>query len=92
MAKNITVSRTHGSTQEDALEKLKGLTGQLVDKYGVAITPTADGATVKGKGISGGCKIDAREVTISLSLGLMLRPLSGRIEAGIKRAMEQHFG
>lgn len=92
MAKNVKVSRPHNATKTEAMEKLRGLTTQLASRYGVTINENASGATVSGRGITGGCVIDDRNVTVDLSLGLVLRPLSGRIEQGIISKLGEHFG
>lgn len=91
MAKTVHVKRPHQSTKDEALTKLRGLTAQLASRYGVKITETASGATVKGRGLTGTCVIDDSDVTIDLNLGLVLRPLSSRIEQGVIKKLGEHF-
>ncbi len=92
MAKSVRVSRPHNTTQEAAQAKLVGLAAQLESRYGVRVKINGPGATVTGKGVSGGCTIDATRVTIDLSLGLPASLVAGKIEAGVEKAMTEHFG
>lgn len=92
MAKNINVSQPHNTTKDEALEKLRTMSAQAASKYGVTVTPSASGASFKGKGVSGTCTIDATNVTLDVSLGMLLRPVASRIEAGIKKQITAHFG
>lgn len=92
MAKTVNVSQPHHTTQDEAMQKLRTMSTQLSAKYGVSVSETANGASFKGKGVSGTCVIDASTVTLDLSLGMLLRPISGRIEAGIKSKLNEHFG
>lgn len=92
MAKNINVSQPHNTTKDAALEKLRTMSAQASSKYGVTVTPSASGASFKGKGVEGTCTINDTRVTLDLSLGLLLRPVSSRIEAGISKQLQEHFG
>lgn len=92
MAKNVKVTRPHNCTKDEAIDKLRGLSAQLASRYGVTVTETGSGATVKGRGITGTCAIDDTNVTLDLSLGMLLRPISGRIEQGIIKKIGEHFG
>jgi putative polyhydroxyalkanoate system protein len=92
MAKTVRVSQPHHTTQDEAMQKLRTMSAQLGSKYGVRVSETGNGASFKGKGVTGTCVIDASNVTLDLSLGMLLRPISGRIEAGIKSKLSEHFG
>ncbi|MGK0357852.1 MAG: putative polyhydroxyalkanoate system protein [Bradymonadia bacterium] len=92
MAKNINVKQPHNTTKDAALEKLRTMSAQLSAKYGLTVTPSTSGASFKGKGITGTCAIDDTKVTLDLALGILMRPLSSRLEAGIKKQMGEHFG
>lgn len=87
----ITVTRNHDFGLEGARTKLNELTGTLAEKYGVKATPRGDTVGVSGKGIDGEVRITETTVTLDLKLGLMLRPMKGKIEAGIHRQMDKYF-
>ncbi|MEZ4466058.1 MAG: polyhydroxyalkanoic acid system family protein [bacterium] len=92
MGKTVSVTRPHNTSREAAMEKLKSLGQDAATKYGVSVQPTGTGANVDGRGISGTCRIDDRNITISLELPLLLRAISGKIEQGINKSIDQHFG
>jgi len=92
MAKSVSVTRPHKSTREAALEKLKALGQDAATRYGVTVVNTASGADVDGRGITGTCKVDDRNITIELELPFLLRALSSRVEQGINKSIDQHFG
>ncbi|MCB9539068.1 MAG: polyhydroxyalkanoic acid system family protein [Myxococcales bacterium] len=92
MAKTVSVKRPHNTTKEDAQAKLAGLARELESKYGVKVNVQGAGATVSGKGVSGGCTIDDTHVAIDLKLGLPASMVAGKIESGVEKAISQHFG
>ncbi len=91
MAKSVSVSKPHKTTKEAAVEKLRALTADVATKYGMTVVPNASGATVDGRGITGTCRIDDRNITIELELPFLLRALASKIEQGIHKQVDQHF-
>ena len=87
----IKKSLAHGTTRESAMAKLQGLAGALQTRYGITVTLGASGATVKGKGVTGGCSITDTHVTIDLDLGLPASLVAGKIETGVDNALREHF-
>jgi putative polyhydroxyalkanoate system protein len=92
MAKTVSASRPHNTTKADALEKLKGLAGALESRYGVKVAIAGGGATVSGRGVSGGCTIDDTQVRIDLSLRMPASLVASKIQGGVEKALAEHFG
>ncbi|MBU0551392.1 polyhydroxyalkanoic acid system family protein [Myxococcota bacterium] len=91
MAKKVLVTRKHGVEPAEALKRLQELTGDLEQKFGVTITPTADGATVAGKGVKGTATVRGADVTVDLDLGLPASLAAKKIEISINRYMDRYF-
>ena len=91
MAKKVSASRPHNTTKEDALGKLRGLATALESRYGIRVNIAGSGATVSGKGVSGGCTIDDTMVRIDLKLKLPASLVAGKIQAGVDKQMAEHF-
>lgn len=91
MAKEVNVTRPHNLGKEEATARLGQLAGQLESKYGVKVDVTGDKASVKGKGVSGGCLVTDKDIRVNLSLGLPASMIAGKIEQGIHKAIDDHF-
>jgi putative polyhydroxyalkanoate system protein len=87
----ITASKPHGMTKAEALIKLAGLASHCASKYGVKIDLDGDVATVNGKGVTGTARVDETHVRLNLKLGLAARLISGKIQAGVDKALLEHF-
>lgn len=94
MAKSVRVSRPHNTTAEAALQKLRGLAGDIESKYGLSVSWKGDVAHVGGKGVKSGstASVDGKNVTVDLSLGMPASLVASKIEDGIEKAIKQHFG
>ena len=88
----IDVKRAHGMTQAEALEKLGAMAHGLETRYGISIKIRGETAEVKGRGVKGQARVDETMLHLSLKLGLPARLVAGKIEAGINRSLEEHFG
>jgi putative polyhydroxyalkanoate system protein len=88
---NIDVKRAHGMTQAEALGKLRDLSTALQSRYGIKITLSGNAAAVKGKGVKGTATVDDTHVALNLRLGLPARLVAGKIQAGVDRALDEHF-
>lgn len=87
----ITASKAHGMTKAEALIKLAGLGTHFSSKYGVKVELNGDEATVNGKGVTGTARVDETHVRLNLKLGLAARLISGKIQAGVDKALLEHF-
>jgi len=61
----------------------------LKDRYGVTLSWRGNSATVAGKGVSGSFAVDDGRIRIELKLGMLLRPLKGKIQGSIERSVDR---
>ena len=87
----VSLSRAHGLTKAEAVAKMQNLTNDLNSKYGVKVNHSGDSTKVKGKGVDGTARCDDTKIHIDLKLGLPVSLVAGRVEAGINKALDQHF-
>lgn len=93
MAKALRVSRPHKTTADAALSKLRSLAGDIESKYGLRVSWKGDVAHVSGRGVKKGtASVSGTHVTVDLSLGMPASLVAGKIEAGIEKAITEHFG
>ena len=89
MAK-IVIEREHGlGSAQAAKEKVLPIEGKLKDKYGVSFSWSGDRASIKGKGVTGEFIIDHSCIRIELKLGMLLTPLTKKIQESIERSIEK---
>ena len=88
----IKIERAHDFGADAAKEKVTAIEGKLQERYGVTLNWRGYDADVKGTGVSGAIAIAADNVTLELKLGLLLRPLAGKIQSGIEGALEKALG
>ncbi|MEL6544401.1 MAG: polyhydroxyalkanoic acid system family protein [Myxococcota bacterium] len=86
---DIEMSRDHSLGADGATERLKGIEPKLKEKYGVTLAWSGPVADVKGKGVSGKITVEEAKVALQLKLGLMLKPLKGKIQEGIERQVDK---
>lgn len=89
---DIEIKREHSLGVDGATERLRSIEPKLRDKFGVTLVWEGDRAQVKGKGVSGDVSVDAQSVGLSLKLGLMLKPLKGKIRESIERSVDKALG
>jgi putative polyhydroxyalkanoate system protein len=88
---DVNASKAHGMTKAEALVKLATLADQMAAKYGVKVEFRGDVATVSGRGVNGEARVDNTHVHLNLKLGLLLRPIAGKVRAGVDKAITEHF-
>lgn len=88
---DISAAKAHGMTKAEALIKLQTLGDQFASKYGVKVEFREDTAQVSGKGVTGTARVDDTHVRLNLKLGLAVRLISGKIKAGVDKALAEHF-
>lgn len=92
MAKTINITRPHNTTSEGAKQKLQALAGEIKSRYGLDIEWSGGVAMVKGRGVEGTAKTDDKNVAVDLKLGMPASLVSGKIEAGVLKAIQEQFG
>lgn len=89
---HVDVRREHALELEDARTKVREIEPRLREKYGITISWTGDRGQVKGRGVSGTVELSGNSVSLSLKLGLLLRPMAGKIQTAVERALDGALG
>ena len=84
----IEISRDHTLGADEATRRIQTIEPDLQSKYGVKLSWRSGGADLKGKGVSGQVKLTEDHLRLSLDLGLLLRPMAGKIKAAIERKLD----
>lgn len=86
---NVKVERDHALGAEIAATRIKQIEPKLKERYGVTLDWKGTSADIKGKGVSGTVTVEDARVALDLKLGLMLKPLAGKIREGIEKQVDQ---
>jgi putative polyhydroxyalkanoate system protein len=88
----IVVRREHRLPPDAARRVLADVARDLQHRYGGTVQ--WDGATMRFKrsGASGRVEVSDRAVEVVVELGLLLRPLSSRVEREIRTVLDEHLG
>jgi putative polyhydroxyalkanoate system protein len=89
---DIDISVAHGTDRETARGQADAVLRRMAAKMGLTVSWTGDRAELEGTGLkSGQVTVDDTEVTVSVRLALMAKPMQGMIEEkirdGITRAL-----
>ena len=92
MKNPIVVRREHRLPPDEARRVLADVARGLQRRYGGTVD--WDGATMRFKrsGASGRIEVSDRAVEVVVDVGLLLRPLSSRIEREIRTVLDEHLG
>ncbi len=86
---DIKIEKHHSLGRDEAHRRVVEMAPKLRDKYGVKLDWQGDKAQLKGSGVSGHIDIDDSKVEVQLKLGLLLRPMSGKIREAIERQIDR---
>ena len=84
----IDVRRTHTMDHEHALQVADDLAREMESHYELEWWWEGEKLYLKRSGVRGEVVIAPDEIEVHLELGMMLRPLRGRIEHGVIRHLE----
>jgi putative polyhydroxyalkanoate system protein len=85
----IKIERNHQLGSVEARKRVDGLEVKLKEKYGVTLEWKGNVANVKGTGVSGTLAVEDAKVAVNLKLGLLLRPLAGKIKEGLEHQVNK---
>lgn len=94
MAADVVVVEKHMGTPEEAREKIASFQ-QMLDKYGVKPEWRGNHAKLKGLGVKGTIDVDAENVRVELSLGMMAKAAgvkADKLEGSIRKRLQKSFG
>jgi len=75
----IKIDRQHKLGLAEAKKRVLNLEQKLKANYGVSLEWNGNVANVKGSGVSGTLAVEETKVAVNVKLGLLLRPLAGKI-------------
>jgi putative polyhydroxyalkanoate system protein len=85
---SIAVTRPYVGEPRKIRDALEALARELQTELGGAYAWDGDRLRFTAPGARGTIQVGDREVTVEVDLGLLLRPLRGRIEDEIRRRLE----
>ncbi|MDP7039770.1 MAG: polyhydroxyalkanoic acid system family protein [Myxococcota bacterium] len=85
----IRIERQIAGSPEEIKERIAGIEPKLSDKYNVKLNWNDMQANLKGPGVNGEVRINGNNVMLEIKLGLMLRPLAGKIKEGLERSLDK---
>lgn len=86
---NIDIERTHALGLEEVRKRVSSMEDKLKERYGVRLTWRGDEAEVKASGVAGTIAIADAKVSINLKLGLMMKPLAGKIREAMEKQLDK---
>lgn len=85
----INIERNHELGRVEARRRLLEMEEKLKERYGVKLSWNGDLAEVKGTGVTGSIDISEANIAIKLKLGLMVRPLAGKIREVMEKQLDK---
>ena len=87
----ISVEKTHRLSEDEAVKRAEQICEDIGDRFDCSIVKDGKTFSFKGKGFSGAARVVGDRVAIDVDLSLVLRPLKGKIEDRIHKAIEEKF-
>ena len=85
----INFERDHALGREEVRRRFAEVEQKLNERYGVKLAWHGDAADVKGSGVTGTIEVTDSKVNIRLKLGLMVRPLAGKIREAMEKQIDR---
>jgi putative polyhydroxyalkanoate system protein len=86
----INIERNHELGLDELRKRLDSMEAKLKERYGVKLAwRGAHEAEVKGTGVSGTISLGDKRVAVNLKLGLMVRPLAGKIREAMEKQLDK---
>ena len=89
---SINVSYPHQHSMEDARKVTRTFAAKLETKLGVKGVWQGDVLVLERQGVKGSLVLSQGVVDVELTLGLMLTPMKGQIEAEVNKQLDRYFG
>jgi putative polyhydroxyalkanoate system protein len=87
----ISVEHAHTLGQDEALKRAHEVIQEFGERLKAEIEWTGTNATFKGTGFTGTAQVLPQNIAISVDLSMLLRPLKGKIESRLEKALEERF-
>lgn len=89
---DINIKRAHGRSLAEARKIAETLLGKLAEKFDVTHHWDGDVLRFKRSGVDGQVNVTPKDVEITAKLGLLLKPLKGRIESEVNSVLDKKLG
>ena len=89
---SIQVSYPHQRSMTEAREAVQTLSAKLGTKLGVKSTWQGDVLMLERQGVKGSMVLTEGVVDVELTLGMMLTPMKGQIEAEVNKQLARCLG
>ena len=89
---SIHVSYPHQHSMENAREVARTFAAKLETKLGVKGVWQGDVLVLERQGVKGSLVLSQGVVDVELTLGMMLTPMKGQIEAEVNKQLDCYFG
>lgn len=86
---DIDIRRAHNKTPEEARKIAQEVADRLSGKFDTEVRWQGNDLVFERMGLSGKLAVMADEVHIQANLGLLLKPLKGRIVAEVERFLDE---
>lgn len=84
-------SKQHALGRQEVKERITKMENHLKEKYGVNFKWEGDRAEVKAAGVTGTLTLQDKSVDVSLKLGLLMKPMAGKIREAMDKQLERMF-
>jgi putative polyhydroxyalkanoate system protein len=84
----IKIERSHGLGSAGAKKRIESMEPKLKEKYSVKLEWSGDTASLTGAGVTGTISVEPERLAVNLKLGLLLRPLAGKIREGMETQLD----
>ncbi|MFT5534096.1 MAG: putative polyhydroxyalkanoate system protein [Candidatus Paceibacteria bacterium] len=88
---DISIKQSHQLTRDNALAAAQTVADKMATDYDVASTWEGDVLSFKRSGVAGTLAIDADEVRLDITLGIMLKSFAPMIQEKVTRNMAKVF-
>lgn len=88
---DIYARRRHGRSKEEARAAAELLVQRLARDYGLSYRWQGDELRFERAGVNGRVEIGPSEVVVEAKLGLMLKPLRGKIQERVDHYLDQRL-
>jgi len=88
---HVNVHRPHALGQQVAQQRVQAIEPMLQERFGIALSWNGADAAVTGRGVKGTIEVNDNSISMGLTLGLMLRPLAGKIAASVERTLDKEL-
>lgn len=89
---DISMKRAHGLERSDVQERISQLADKLADRLGGSWDWDGDDAVCEARGAKARVAYDEENISMDVSLPMMMKPLRGALEKKIDEYFARYFG